>query len=233
MRLTVPDLKPAAERYVAMTLDLIEERGTSVGVNLREVSRRLGHAHTNVYNYFGSYEDLLEHALRRAILHYAKAMAANLNEDLSARDCYLRFIRNMVEWSIQNPGYHRFISTDPLDPDALPKDIIDNVVVLKAWIAGLLGELAGQRITGEALLDLRDIQLGYLDGEVSNLLNGRVLPSEDPAERVLRNLEKLFVLLVGQHDSAEIDSRVWAVERRNPYPAFEIVQLPLRHRDRR
>ena len=177
MRLTVPELKPAAERYVAMTLDLIEERGTSVGVNLREVSRRLGHAHTNVYNYFESYEDLLEHALRRAILHYAKAMAANLNGDLSARDCYRRFTRNMVEWSIQNPGYHRFISTDPLDPDALPKDIIDNVVILKAWVAELLGELAGQPIRGKALLDLRDIQLAILMERFQIFSTGAFFPA--------------------------------------------------------
>ncbi len=227
MRLTMPELKPAAERYVAMTLDLIAERGTSVGVNLREVSRRLGHAHTNVYNYFKTYDDLLEHALRRAILHYAKAMVAGLHDGLPAANCYRRFTRNTVEWSIRNPGYHRFISTDPLDPDTLPQDIIDNVMTLKAWIAELLGALSDHRIAGDALVDLRDIQLGYLDGEVTNLLNGRVLPGEDPAERVLRNLEKLFALLVTTADSSELSDQVWATERTSSYPVFEIVKLPL------
>ncbi|MDJ0820228.1 MAG: hypothetical protein QNJ09_00285 [Paracoccaceae bacterium] len=62
-----------------------------------------------------------------------------------------------------------------------------------------------------------------MDGEVSNLLNGRVLPGEDPAERVLRNLEKLYVLLVTQTGKAE----AWATQPQAAYPTFEIVKLPL------
>ncbi len=39
-----------AERLIEETLALIAERGGSQDVKLREVSRRVGCAHTNVYN---------------------------------------------------------------------------------------------------------------------------------------------------------------------------------------
>lgn len=232
MRLTVPELKPAAERYVSMTLDVIAERGTSVGANMREVSRRLGHAHTNVYNYFDSYERLLEHALRRATIDYAKAMSASLHDHLSARDCFVRFTRNVVEWHIQNPGYSRFIATDPLDPEALPRDIIDNVTTMKAWMADLLQAIAGPRIEGEALTDLRDILLGYLGGEIMALVYGRVLPGEDPAERVLRNAETLFVLLVTRSGNSGAHGDAWAEAHEGSCPVFQIETMPLESKDR-
>ena len=108
---------PTADRYIEATLQLIAEKGGSSQVNLREISRRIGCAHTNAYNYFESREDLLWHTFRLVLRHYGKAMSANLNGSLSGHAYFRRLIRNMVEWSLQNPGLHRFISSDPIDPE--------------------------------------------------------------------------------------------------------------------
>jgi hypothetical protein len=110
-------------------------------------------------------------------------------------------MRNLVEWSVNNPGLHRFISSDPFKPEEIPRDIIENVSTMKSWFARMLKAFADNQIDGERLRDLVDIMLGYLDGEVFNLINGRVLPGEDIAGRVINNLERLFSLLTAkQHD---------------------------------
>ena len=54
----------SAEQIVDHALALIAEKGTSRDVNLREISRRVGCAHTNIYNYFASLQDLLRAAFR-------------------------------------------------------------------------------------------------------------------------------------------------------------------------
>jgi len=118
-------------------------------------------------------------------------------------------MRNMVEWPIQNPGLHRLISSDPLNPEQIPQDIIDTVTIMKEWIAQVLKALSSDRINGQNLVDLVDIMLGYLDGEIFNLINGRVLPGEDIAGRVINNLERLYTLLTAKkHDGIVLSEQV-------------------------
>ena len=191
---------PTADRYIEATLELISERGGSTQVNLREISRQIGCAHTNAYNYFDNREDLLWHALRRALQQYANSMTDGLDESESLYEFFNRFIRNIVEWPIQNPGLHRFISSDPMEPDQIPKDIIENVVLLKTWIEQVLKALTDNQIDTKNLDSLVNIMLGYLDGEIFNLINGRVLPGEDIANRVVKNLECLFTLLTAKNN---------------------------------
>jgi AcrR family transcriptional regulator len=192
---------PTSERYIEATLELVVERGGSAQVNLREISRRIGCAHTNVYNYFESREDLLWHAIRRVLKLYGDAISFGLDESKSRHTNFQQFIRNMVEWPVQNPGLHRLLSSDPLNPAQIPQDIIDAVTIMKDWITQVFKVLANDRIEGEDLESLVDIMLGYLDGEIFNLINGRVLPGEDIAGRVINNLERLFAILTAKkHD---------------------------------
>jgi AcrR family transcriptional regulator len=213
---------PTADRYIEETLQLIAEKGSSSQVNLREISRRIGCAHTNAYNYYESREDLLWHTFRLVLRQYGNAMSANLNGSLSGHAYFRHLIRNMVEWSIQNPGLHRFISSDPIDPEQIPRDIIETVIEMKGWIAKVFKVLAHNRVDDAGLESLVDILLGYLDGEVFNLINGRYLPDEDVAGRVVDNLEVLFGLLTAKHH----DGLVLGEESTEPgalsFPKLEI-----------
>ena len=192
---------PTSERYIEATLELVADRGGSAQVNLREISRRIGCAHTNVYNYFESREDLLWHVIRRVLKQYGDAITFGLDESKSRHTNFLQFMRNMVEWPIQNPGLHRLISSDPLNPEQIPQDIMETATIMKDWISQILKVLANDQIDGKDLESLVDIMLGYLDGEIFNLINGRVLPGEDIAGRVINNLERLFALLTAnKHD---------------------------------
>jgi AcrR family transcriptional regulator len=189
---------PTADRYIEATIELIAEKGGSADVNLREISRRIGCAHTNAYNYFASREDLMWHALREVLWQYISAISWGLDDSASPRAYFRRMFRSMVEWSVENPGLHRFLSSDPMDPEQIPRDIIDGVIELKKWFGKVLKVLARDRLEGDDLERLVDVTLAYLDGEVFNLINGRVLPGEDIAGRVIDNLERVFTLLTAQ-----------------------------------
>lgn len=213
---------PTAERYIETTLELVVEQGGSTQVNLREISRRIGCAHTNAYNYFESREDLLWHVLRRALQQYGDAITSGLDGNKSPSSNFRRLMRNLVEWSINNPGLHRFISSDPIKPEDIPQDIIENVSTMKGWITKMLRAFADNQIDGERLRDLVDIMLGYLDGEVFNLINGRVLPDEDIAGRVINNLERLFSLLTAkQHDGIVLPEHVSKAKVSN-FPKLDV-----------
>jgi AcrR family transcriptional regulator len=213
---------PTADRYIEATLTLIAEHGGATQVNLREISRRIGCAHTNAYNYFEGREDLMLHALRRVLRQYGDAITAGLDDALSGHAFFRKMIRNMIEWSIQNPGLHRFLSSDPIDPEKLPDDIIETVTLMKKWIAQVLEVLACGRLDEKGLARMVDVVLGYLDGEVFNLINGRFLPGEDIAGRVIDNIESLFELLTAHRHDGLVLSEQTCEPVKLKFPKMEI-----------
>lgn len=213
---------PTSERYIEATLAWIAERGGSAQVNLREISRRIGCAHTNAYNYYSSLEDLLWSAYRQALQQYAEAMRAGLDDSLSGQAYLQRLIRNRVEWPLHNPGLHRFISSDPLDPQQIPRDIIETVIEMKRWFVRVLEVLSGEDVRGAELARLVDITLGYLDGEVFNLINGRVLPGDDVAGRVVENIERLFTFLTATSSDGIVLAKQSAEPGALRFPRLEV-----------
>jgi AcrR family transcriptional regulator len=213
---------PTAERYVDATLALIAESGSSTGINLREISRRIGCAHTNAYNYFSSRDDLMWAAFRKTLRIFATAITKNLDDTLSGRAYFRQLFRNMIDWPLENHGLHRFISCDPLDPEQIPQDIIDTVFAIKRWLFETLRTLCGGRMSGDQVARLGDILLAYMDGEVLNLINGRVLPGEDIAGRVLDNLERMFTLLTATNSDGIVLETAHADPGAMSFPTLEL-----------
>lgn len=186
---------PVAERYVETTLQLIASEGGSPSVNLREVSRRVGFAHTNLYNYFTSYQDLLWEAFRRALRIYARSFVTGLDDSMAPLAYAARVFQNLADFPQEHPGLYRFIASDPI-PNQIPADILATVTTMKTWLSDTLDVVAGQRLGPQAAQAAADIVLAYLDGETLNLINGRQAPGEDIQSRIERNALRVFELLI-------------------------------------
>ena len=187
--------KPTAERFVETALDLIEEQGGSLSVNLRQISRRMGCAHTNVYNYFDTYQDLLWEAFRRGLDTYGDYLIHDLSADLDAAEYLRRIVINLATFPEERPGLYRLIGSDPIDVAELPEDILEYVTGMKEWLAAAFQAAGGTGLEAAAAAQACDIVLSYIDGETLNLLNGREIPSEDLRGRIISNAEKLVELL--------------------------------------
>jgi AcrR family transcriptional regulator len=185
---------PTAERFVEETLSLIAERGGSHGVNLREVSRRVGCAHTNVYNYYASFDDLLWAAFRRTLRIYGEYLVNDLHDSLQPLEYFRRLVSNLVAFPLQNPGLYRFIASDPIDVEQIPRDVLETVSRMKRWLFETLEACAAGVGASEAE-ESGNIILAYIDGETLNLINGRVIAGEDVRGRVVDNALRLFALL--------------------------------------
>ncbi|MDJ0498281.1 MAG: TetR/AcrR family transcriptional regulator [Acidimicrobiia bacterium] len=184
---------PTADRFIGSTLDLIAEKGGSQGVNLREVARRVGCAHTNLYNYFDSFDDLLWAAFRRVLDDYASHLFRDL-DSLAAEERLEALIANLVAYPQSNPGWYRFIGSDPISSAGFPADILDTVLAMKQQLFEAFRSCSPG--SDQALVDQAcDIVYAYIDGESFNLINERVVPGEDVAGRVVGNAIRLFGLL--------------------------------------
>ena len=185
---------PTADRFIETLVDLIAEKGGSVGVNLREIARRMGIGHTNLYNYFDTFDDLLWAGQRRVLDDYAAWWFRDLDESLPRAEYLQRLVTNLVTYPQQKPGLYRFISTDPIGSTGFPSEILDAVVPMKQQLLTAFARCAPE--AGRAVTDRAcDMVYAYIDGEILNLINNRVVPGEDIASRVVDNAVYLFELL--------------------------------------
>lgn len=184
------------QRFIDTALALIAEEGGSLDVNLRQISRRMGCAHTNAYNYFENYADLLWAAFRQALRDYGESLIEGLDITLPPAEYLRRCITNLAAFPRENPGLYRFIGSDPIDLSTIPGDILEMVTAMKRWFATVVEAAAGPRLGATEAREAADIVLAYIDGETLNLINGRAIPSEDLEGRVVTNALRLFELLV-------------------------------------
>ena len=187
---------PTSERFVETTLELISEQGGSEQVNLREISRRIGCAHTNLYNYFPSYQDLLWEAFRRGLLRYGEALTSGLDSDLGPAEYLERVITNLARYPQDQPGLYRLIASDPMPIDEIPDDILTTVEAMKTWLADTVHVVSGSALSTHDATTIADIVLAYVDGETLNLINERVIPGEDVHGRIVENALRIHRLLV-------------------------------------
>jgi AcrR family transcriptional regulator len=187
---------PTRERFVETTLALIAETGGSRDVNLREISRRLGYAHTNLYNYYPTYQDLLWEAFRRTLIAYGEHIVVGLDDSLAPGEYLRRLITNLGSFPEEQPGLYRFIASDPINIDEIPDDILNAVGHMKSWLTETFNAISGVE-TAAGSQAASDIVLSYIDGETLNLINGRVVPGEDVRGRIVENALLLFGLLTG------------------------------------
>lgn len=183
---------PISGQFVDETLNLIEEKGGSHDVNLREVSRRVGCAHTNAYNYFGSFEGLLWASYRKAIRIYDEYLTNNLDISDSDFSSLSLLIERLAKFPMDHPGLYRFIGSDPLAIENMPPDVIEAISELKErFIQGIM-KLNNPVMSHSDAADIASIIIAYISGESFDVINGRVLPEEDLPGRIVRNALRLY-----------------------------------------
>lgn len=183
---------PTAEQFISETVALIEEKGGSHDVNLREVSRRVGCAHTNAYNYFASFEALLWASYHRAILIYDDYMTRDLLISSPDYASFRLVIERLVKFPLDHPGLYRFIGSDNLPIENMPPEVIDAVRMLKGKFIEGVKNMNRPKMNLSDALEISNILLAYISGESFDYINGRVLPDEDLPERTVKNALRIY-----------------------------------------
>jgi len=149
------------EIIINKTLELIEEKQSIQKINLRKIAKELNCAHTNLYNYFSSYNNLLWNALAEAI----KIM----NQSIFTQNNLEKIIDSFIQFSIEHKGLYRLIWYEKVEGE-VPKDVKELL-------------LEPQRKTYENLKDQYEnwnlvskkiqVSLAYVHGEITIMINNR------------------------------------------------------------
>lgn len=183
------------ETIIDTAVLMIDENDGIKDVTLRAIGQRMGCAHTNLYNYFGSLEEIYWECLGRAMLIMLDEMG---REDLPVPDqeekLFLSLSR-MMDFFFAHPGWHRLIWLEPLR--GKPPQNVEAVISLAS------GSFARQvvKASGAVLSDARVNQLChimycYLYGEINTWMTHRheMGTCEKVKESTQDNLRFLFRL---------------------------------------
>lgn len=175
------------ESFVDAVLAMLDE-GTGIReLNLRAVAKRLGCAHTNAYNYFASFEELLWWSLRGALERMVRFT------DPETQD----LIDGYIAFALEHPAWYRLIWLDPLGgepPVAVQEFLQVPAGVFARWVEEHLG---GSR--GADLEPATRILHGYLHGELSAVVSGRIAGSDEQLmQRVRSGADVLITALFAQ-----------------------------------
>ena len=193
------DEKPMARRTLEVTLELIDENGGLAGVDLRKVSRALGCAHTNIYNYFDNYPDLLWHVLVEAVERLVNHTKTAMAKTRPGRDAFRVFIGSQIDFAQAHPGWYRFIWMEPL-PGAPREDLVPKLARPADDFARHLAALAPAGTPAKTIARAAEIVHGFLHGVLSRLVAGRYIQGADPGLRAktIADAELVFQLLCAE-----------------------------------
>src|SRR5919197_626011 len=164
-------------RYIDEALAMIDRAGSSHGVNLREVARALGCAHTNAYNYFEDLDDLLAHTLV-AVLEQQLACSerALARAGREPRRRLTALIESQVDFALAHPGWYRFVWLEPLRGPPLPRALAvmeQAGAGIAQLVSGGVGTATSPVRAGEIAEDLHT----WLHGALAKAVTGRVRSS--------------------------------------------------------
>lgn len=203
---------PIDRLLIDITLDLIDEHKGLRGVTLREITKKAGCRHTNVYNYFGSFEDLLWSSLAETIRRNMEYTDHRLQEARGKESLLGAFVESQVEFAMDHPGLYHFMWLESLKgtPSASTFKVIHTPY---DEFSGFISEITGTGASDTEIRQIADIIHSYMHGEICKMIKGRIFEKteEDNSSYIVENVIKIHAVLTndckdqkgGKHESCD------------------------------
>lgn len=166
------------EQIISTALDLMHDKNELHTVNMREIARTLGCAHTNIYNYFPTYSDLLWETHTALLAVFMNILSERLAVTATAELKFKCFFDTLVGVYLDNKGWFRLTWTEYIDHER-PQDNIDAAVKtrlsLNRYIAEIWEEMTGNTPDDKVTARVVHNTHCYIVGEISNYISGRGL----------------------------------------------------------
>lgn len=189
--------KITKEQIISTALDLMRDKNELRTVNMREIARTLGCAHTNIYNYFPSYTDLLWETHTAILEVFMNTLEEKLLAVTTAEIRLRYFFDTFVQMYLDNQGWFRLLWLEYIGVDRPSSNIETTTKVhlaLNHIIINIWSEL-NSFVPDDAIVNrvVHNTHC-YIIGEVSNYISGRGLIENEVElrEYILKEAINLF-----------------------------------------
>jgi AcrR family transcriptional regulator len=169
------------EKILEVVLQMIEEKEDVRQINLRQVAKRAGCAHTNIYNYFKTTEEMLWQAAIPA-MQLIKTQTTDRLKMLPFGDDKTRLhavFSVFIEFALMHPGIFRFIWLAKA-PDTVTPPAELHILLEQCWMDFLKAVFTTEScLSSEEQNNIGQILFAYLQGEIIKLINKRYLTGSE------------------------------------------------------
>ena len=168
--------KITKEQIIETALELLRDKDDLRSLNLREIARTLGCAHTNLYNYFPSYHDLLWETHARLQEVSMTILTEKLEAANTAESRLSSFFQAFVDVYMDNKGWFRLAWHERISGERPQRDIEATETAnqtLNKYVSEIWRELSGEYPNAQQTKRVLHKTHCYIVGEVSNYLLGR------------------------------------------------------------
>lgn len=185
------------EAVIETALQLIDDNEGIKNVTLRVIAKKLGCAHTNLYNYFNSLDEIYWESLVKVLsimLNYSdvdESIKTNVEEKLFLK------ISSIVDFALDHPNWYKLIWFETIESDP-SEEILKMLLKPSEDFANALIEASKKELTKERVMVICDILWGYVHGELCKWINQRSFISSriEMKENIISNFKLLYSVLI-------------------------------------
>ena len=183
------------QRVIETALKLIDETGTKI--NFRDIARELNCAHTNLYNYFDSFDALLWEAQEDIMRRLQSSIDENTARKTEPEAKLAAFFHSFVDFYLRHKGWFTLSWFEPLRSPR-PKTHYDLTVSTVNAMLTTLEDISRQMNLSPASEDEIKFYLhnvhSYIIGELSIFFSGRSLIQDETQLRDYVNVNSVMIL---------------------------------------
>lgn len=161
------------ELILQKTLELINEKQGILHLNFREIARVSGCAHTNLYNYFKSFDDLLWEALKTTLDKMFVSVTKEMERIPKGKKLDHLFLK-LTDFYLANKGLYRLMWLESINQKR-PEEVNDKIIEHVRIYTHTLYEANKERISEEQAFYILHTVHCYLHGEISIFISGKGL----------------------------------------------------------
>jgi len=190
------------EIILETTLSLIDENEGIKDVTLRDIAKKIGCAHTNLYNYFSSLDEIFWEALGQVLLIMMDYSSSGLGNEIDNEGRIFLILSNLIDFSVEHTGWYRFIWFESIGGTPSPE--VTKILQKPGENFIELIKTTNNNLSKEKANIIGDILHSYLHGELSKWINNRVFINrmDEMKIRILSNLKHLYKLLIQEGNRA-------------------------------
>lgn len=183
------------EIILETTLSLIDKNEGIKDVTLRDIAKKVGCAHTNLYNYFSSLDEIFWESLGQVILMMMDYSSKGLNNEKDDEGRFFLILSNLIDFSMEHPGWYRFMWFESIGGN--PSTEVTKILHKPGDGFSELIKEGNNNISSEKANLIGDILHSYLHGELCKWINNRNFISrrEETKTKIISNLKHLYKLL--------------------------------------
>lgn len=189
--------KITKEMFINKALEMIDAEEGIRNVNLRKIAREIGCAHTNAYNYFDNFEDLIGQSLLVASNQLKEYVVSRVREAKDEKTFFDLVVSSQLEFANKHIGLYKLIWLEKLETHFEPEDE-SNIKKQGNVLSLLLLRDKNLHISNERKFVIADIIHGYIHGEICKLINKRHFFKTDQEfiDKVVFQTREVFKTLV-------------------------------------